>query len=176
MVLCGCIILLADVSMSSVLFWFFAWSTLELQIDPAVARALNTAFWVCFTGIQFVWAFLQSRYGVHPKSILQCLLPFSLLASLGIALPGYAGAFSMVMLGLAAGMNALVTTLLRQRSLIGGKVFAVLRIASACGNMLGGALVGFLRPGLGGLALPVVAAGSTLLNVVLLFVFLRTTA
>ena len=81
-------------------------------------------------------------------------------------------AISMVCLGLAGGMNALVTTLLRQKSFIGGKAISVLRISSACGNMCGGAFVGFLHAGLGRFALPAVAAGSSCLNLILLFVLL----
>merc|ERR1712097_207554 len=125
----------------------------------------------------------EKGFGIKAESILKCLMPFSLVASCGIALPksesesglgGLLPALAMVCLGLAGGMNALITTLLRQRSMIGGKVGAVLRIASACGNMCGGASVGFLYGSFGRYALPFVTAGSTMLNIVLLGIFMVT--
>ena len=108
-----------------------------------------------------------------PLTLLKILLPYSFVCGACIALPGHLGAVAMVALGLCAGGNALLTTVLRQFTPIGGKVFAVLRIASACGNMFGGSLVGFLLPWLGRLALPAVCAGSTLVNIILLMLLLK---
>ena len=57
-------------------------------------------------------------------------------------------------------MNALFTTTLRQSTTISGKAFALIRISSACGNMFGGALVGWLDHAVGlNMALPIVEAG-----------------
>ena len=68
-------------------------------------------------------------------------------------------AIFLVLLGLGGGMNALFTAILRQRTTISGKAFGLLRVSSACGNMFGGALVGWFESIVGlALALPVVEA------------------
>ena len=90
-------------------------------------------------------------------------------ASLGPLVPGLA----MVLLGLGGGMNALSTTLLRQTSFIGGAVFGFLRVASALGNMFGGASVGLLYPLMGRLALPCIAATSIMLAMASMAFLLR---
>ena len=175
-VCCG-LVFCSDVCVSSPIWWFYTHATQNLGLDPVLARAMNSALWVIFTALQIVWAALQNR-GVKAVTILQCQMPLVLLSAAGMATPAslagpWLPTLCMVCVDFGGGLNALITATLRQITFLDGTAFGYFRIASACGNMVGGAGVGFLAPVLGSLALPVVSASGMLLNIVLLNVLIR---
>eukprot|EP00933_Yihiella_yeosuensis_P072508 TRINITY_DN80914_c0_g1_i1.p1 TRINITY_DN80914_c0_g1~~TRINITY_DN80914_c0_g1_i1.p1 ORF type:complete len:422 (-),score=44.06 TRINITY_DN80914_c0_g1_i1:115-1347(-) len=173
--MCCTIVLFSDVCTSANLFWFYSYATEHLELEHKAARLLNTAFWIGFTSMQFIYAWLQRSHDA--ATILKCMLPVMLVMALILAVPPtfvgpWVPAIGMVGLSMGGGVNALSTTLLRQTSFISGKALGVIRIASASGNMLGGASVGWVQPWLGRLALPCVATVSMVVNLICLALLL----
>jgi len=165
-VLINCVLTFSvDVCFASAVFWCFAYASQALKLSKDSSDVINAALWLVFTSVQFLWAYLQSHYPERwtATNILKLIMPWSFLMGLSMAVSSHLDtslpAIFLVLLGLGGGMNALFTAILRQRTTISGKAFGLLRVSSACGNMFGGALVGWFESIVGlALALPVVEA------------------
>lgn len=155
-----------DVTFSSAFFWCFTYATKALGEGKDTADGVNSALWFVFTAVQFLWAYLQHNFPERcgAASILRWIMPCTMLMAIGMAVGTAVASFipvlCLVLLGLGGGMNALFTAILRQSTTISGKAFGLIRISSACGNMFGGALVGWSDHAVGlSMALPLVEAG-----------------